>query len=88
MEAGSTPAQPFTIGKQTHALQYDNQGNQYNEWTIPFTTPSGVDSFVIVSDADHTPEKVAQLITERVRNIEAIAALGKSAASDTAAEAQ
>lgn len=46
-------------------------------WTIPFRTPSGVDSSVQVPQSAYSVQNVARLIAEKVQQIEAVQALGK-----------
>lgn len=75
--AGSTaPAAGFTITRQDHQSVYDLNDPNASQWTVYFTTPAGVDSFVTVPDSDYNPENVGKLIAQKVAQIEAVANLG------------
>jgi hypothetical protein len=76
MEAAGGPPAAFTITAQDHQPVFNQSDPNASQWTIHFTTPTGVASFVTVDDADYTAQHVGGLIAQRVADIEAVQRLG------------
>lgn len=72
--SGQVPA--FTVTRQDHQPDYNPNNPAAGTWTVYFTTPSGVESFITVPDDQYTPENVGGLIAARAATIEAVHKLG------------
>ena len=83
MEASSSsPSPPFTVTRQDDSSTYDPNNPNARQWTINFTTPSGVESQVILPESDYTPQNVYAAIMAKVTTIEAVHNLGAAGAPD------
>ena len=70
----------FTIVSQAHQIGPDPKtGALVGLWTITFRTPSGVQSFVQIPDADYSAKHVAALVAPKAAEIEQVSQLGKQA---------
>jgi hypothetical protein len=82
MSDSTTPAQPpFTITGQEHRPGIGPGGAVTGTWLIHFTTPSGVQDFISVDDADYNVDNVRKLLQDRVAQVEAVHALGQPPAN-------
>lgn len=71
----STPAVKFTITTQVHQQVPTANGQLTGQWRVGFTTPSGVESFVMVPDAEYNAAQVHSMVAARVATIESVQAL-------------
>lgn len=66
---------PVTNIQQEKTIEPDGNGNFAAVWTITFTTPSGIKTWVKVPAIDYSPDNVAAAIETELMQVEAVQSL-------------
>jgi hypothetical protein len=68
------PMVPTDI-QQVHSTEPDGQGGYHKQWTVHFTTPSGVRTNVQIPATEYTKENAAAQMAHEMGHIEAVQSL-------------
>lgn len=69
------PHVQYSVGHTTKSMEPDGRGGFHEVFTVNYTSPSGVQSYVKVPAARYTPREVHNVIQHEVDRIEGVQAL-------------